>query len=66
MKPVECYLLVCGDCGYIDDGPGYVEHFSTAAEALAHAVDIDWLVTEDAVYCADCRGKYEPEEDEDD
>lgn len=53
-KQVTCHIPYCDECEQVLEYE-YVQHFDTEGEAISHAIDCDWLVVEDKLYCENCR-----------
>lgn len=62
IRRVACYVAECDDCattaGTDDPDIGYTLHFDSDNEALDHALDIGWTITDNGVLrCHQCTGR---------
>ncbi len=48
-----CYIATCDGC-YTELETDYIVHYPTPEDARAHAIDYDWVVVGDMLYCERC------------
>ena len=54
MKKIECFILVCDECGSDFDTGDFTPHFPNEADAIEMLTDSDGGVVKGKHYCSDC------------
>lgn len=52
------YSIECDACGvFLPDEDGNYIWFTSEENAVEHAIEMEWLVTEDDIFCQECKNR---------